>query len=46
MMVTDIVMEVFPPSADIYLDAPIAVDTSFLDHPGFRIKVDKPELLP
>lgn len=46
MMVTDIVMEVFSPFADIYSDTPIAVDTSFLDHPGFRIKVDMPELLP
>jgi hypothetical protein len=46
MWVTDIVMEVFPPFANIYSDPPMAVDTSFLDHPGFRIKVDLPELLP
>ena len=46
MMVTNIVMEVFPPTADVYTDTPLAVDTSFVDHPGFRIKVDLPELLP
>jgi hypothetical protein len=46
MMVTNLVMEVFPPVADIYADDPAAVDTSFPDHPGYRVKVDLPELLP
>lgn len=46
MMVTDIVMEAFLPFADIYSDTPIETDDSFPDHPGFRIKVDMPELLP
>ena len=46
MMVTNIVMEVFPPFADIYTDVPDAVDDSFPDHPGFRVKVDLPELMP
>ena len=46
MMVTDIFMEVFLPTADIYSDPPIDTDDSFLDHPGFRIKVDMPELIP
>jgi hypothetical protein len=39
-------MEVFPPFANIYTDDPVAVDDSFPDHPGFRIKVDLPALLP
>jgi hypothetical protein len=46
VLITNIVMEVFPPFANIYTDDPVAVDDSFPDHPGFRIKVDLPALLP
>ena len=46
MWITNIVMEVFYPWDDIYTDTPILVDDSFPDHPGFRVKVDLPELLP
>lgn len=46
LLVADIVMEVFLPTAKIDLDSPIMIETSFPDHPGYRVKVDLPELLP
>ena len=46
MWITNIVMEVFYPNANIYVDTPFVIDDSFPDHPGFRVKVDLPELLP
>ena len=46
LLVADIVMEVFLPTANIDTDSPIMVETSFPDHPGYRVKVNLPELLP
>lgn len=46
MWVTNVVLEVFPPSANIWIDEPMAIDDSFPDHQGFRVNVDLPEQLP